>query len=132
MGFDKKDNEAWLENLLAKNVIDEEQSVKIADLLAEHEMEKDGDETARWWKNLSEQNWNGCVPYWSKLACKKELEDRIPTEGPIEDVIEELPALVSAFSTTPAPAVEKDSSDSDSSDFAPQMKPSARPSSLMI
>jgi hypothetical protein len=105
--FDKKDNEAWLKNLLSKNYIDEEQSVQLGSLLSEHAMEAESDETARWWKNLSEENWNGCVPYWSKLACKKELEDRIPTEGPIEDVLEQLPPLVSAPTTTAAPVAQE-------------------------
>jgi len=107
--FDKKDNASWLKNLLAKNVINEEESFKLAQVLEEHAMARDGDETARWWKNLGEEKWNGCVPFWSKLACKKELDDSEghPTELDfIEDVIERVPEVVVATiaPTTAAPA----------------------------
>jgi hypothetical protein len=117
--FDKKDNAAWLKNLLEKNMINDENAVKLSEVLEEHAMSLDGDETARWWKNLSEAKWNGCVPFWSKLACKKELEDRIPTELDfIEDVIEMAPApeAVAEPTTTAAPVPEPESSSEESGD----------------
>merc|ERR1712072_777222 len=102
--FDKKDNEAWLANLLAKKEISLEQSFKLSALLKDHQMHlaEGDDETSRWWKNLEEKNWNGCVPYWSKIQCKKELEDRETTEV-IEDVLEAAPVPTTAAPTTPAP-----------------------------
>jgi hypothetical protein len=73
--FDKKDNKVWLANLKETHEIDADQEMKLADLLENHAAEFEADDqTARWWKNLPEQKWNGCVPFWSKMACKRDLE----------------------------------------------------------
>jgi hypothetical protein len=120
--FDKKDNEAWLANLLAKKDISLEQSFKLSALLKDHEMHlaEGDDETSRWWKNLEEKNWNGCVPYWSKIQCKKELEDRETTEV-IEDVLEAAPVPTTAAPTTTAAPLEV-APESESESFNGQCK----------
>merc|ERR1711881_506915 len=82
--FEEKDDKLWLQNLFDKHDITSDQYMQLKDLLASPELTPVvRDETNRWWHNLHEASWNGCVPFWGKLACWEDIHGRDPEQSPI-------------------------------------------------
>jgi len=93
--FAEKDDKAWLENLFAKHDITSDQYMKLEELLQSPELTPvTRDETNRWWHNLHEASWNGCVPFWGKLACWEDISSRDPEQSlpDADELNESLPA----------------------------------------